>query len=221
MTHSFRFTLALGASLFLAGCGGMPTNRGIENIHQPVVTHDRYVLDVTTQAGGGLAPSEAARLSGWFEALGLGGSDRLALTDPEGAIATRSAIAEIAARHGLLMAEAASRDPATPDLPEGPLAPGSVRVVVVRAMASVPGCPDWSAHSDANFTNGTSTNYGCAMAANLAAMVDNKDDLVRGQHGTSRTQAQINTKAIEAWRNKAPTGNGELKQVATKSAGGN
>jgi pilus assembly protein CpaD len=35
---------------------------------------------------------------------------------------------------------------------------GTARIVVTRTSAQVPGCPDWSAKSDANFKNATSTN---------------------------------------------------------------
>jgi pilus assembly protein CpaD len=93
---------------------------------------------------------------------------------------------------------------------------GTVRVVVSRAFASVPGCPDWSGRSDANFTNGTSRNYGCATSSNLAAMVANKEDLIHGQDGTGNTVVQTNSKAIDAYRTKAATGAQALKQQTTQ-----
>ena len=44
--------LALSLGLAVAGCGGMPGNRTIESIHQPVVQRIDYTLDVTTGPGG-------------------------------------------------------------------------------------------------------------------------------------------------------------------------
>jgi pilus assembly protein CpaD len=98
---------------------------------------------------------------------------------------------------------------------EGQLPAGMARVVISRAFASVPGCPDWSGRSDANYRNATSRNYGCATSSNLAAMIANKEDLIHGQDGTGNTVVATNAKAIEAFRSKAPTGAASLKQQST------
>src|SRR3546814_17194182 len=55
---------------------------------------------------------------------------------------------------------------------------GTVRIVVSRSVASVPGCPDWRDTQEADLNGGTSSNYGCAVNSNLAAMVANPQDLV-------------------------------------------
>ena len=95
------------------------------------------------------------------------------------------------------------------------IASGQARVVISRAFASVPGCPDWSGRSDANYTNGTSRNYGCAISSNMAAMIANKEDLVHGRDGTGSTVVLTNTKAIDAYRTKPATGAATLKQQST------
>jgi pilus assembly protein CpaD len=201
--------LAVGIGLMLAGCGGMPTNRTLDNVHQPVVEHTNYTFDLTPSPNGGLDPVQQHRLKDWFGALGLKYGDHIALDDPAESGATHAAVEAVAAQFGLILDQVA---PVT----EGAIPAGSVRVVVSRATASVPGCPDWSAHSDANYTNGTSRNYGCAVSSNLAAMVANKEDLVHGQSGSGDTVVQTNTKAIEAYRTKGPTGAQALKQQATQ-----
>ena len=66
--HAFRFggaALAISLGLALSGCGGIPTNRSMYSVHQPVVEKVSYTLDVTT-SGSGLAYGEQGRLAGWF-----------------------------------------------------------------------------------------------------------------------------------------------------------
>jgi len=58
---------------------------------------------------------------------------------------------------------------------------GLLRVIVERYVASAPDCPDWSRIAWANFDNLTSTNFGCATAADLAAMVADPHDLIGGR----------------------------------------
>lgn len=200
----------LALALSLAGCGGMPNNRTLDNVHQPVVEHTNYTFDLTVMPEGGLDPVQQHRLSDWFGAVGLKYGDHVALDDPAQTGTTHAAVEAVAARFGLILDDVA---PVT----EGVIAPGQARVVMSRATASVPGCPDWSGRSDANFTNGTSRNYGCAISSNLAAMVANKEDLIHGQDGRGNTVVLTNTKAIDAYRTKAPTGAQALKQTSTKS----
>ena len=73
--------------------------------------------------------------------------------------------------------------PVTP----GTVSPGTVRVVVTRSSASVPGCPDWSAKSDSTLGNATSSNYGCATNANMAAMIADPEHLLKGASGQGVT----------------------------------
>ncbi|MCW1381221.1 CpaD family pilus assembly protein [Novosphingobium sp. KCTC 2891] len=206
--------LALSLALVLSGCGGMATNASLDSVHQPVVERNNYVLDLATQSDGTLAVAEQRRLAGWFETMDLAYGDRVSIDDPLGSPGTRASIEAVAARFAIVIAETA---PVT----EGDVYPGTVRVVVTRTVASVPGCPDWSAKSDANARNATSPGYGCAVNANLAAMVANKEDLVRGARGRGDTVVMSSSKAIDAYRTQEPTGKEGLKVNSTsKSAGG-
>jgi pilus assembly protein CpaD len=206
-----RSAIALSLGLALAGCGGMPSNRSLESTHQPVVSRTNYTLDLTSGPGG-LSIPEQRRLAGWFEAMDLRYGDRITIDDPLLSGATRSAVEAVASRHGLLVGGAA---PVTP----GEVMAGSVRVVVTRSTATVPGCPDWSAQSDANLLNGTSSNYGCATNSNLAAMVADPEHLLQGASGTGETVVMSGTKAIDSYREAKPTGEGGLKAVSSTEGG--
>ena len=203
-------TLSLG--LALAGCGGMPSNRQLESIHQPVVERTNYTLDVSAGPGG-LSLPEQRRLAGWFEAMELRYGDRVAIDDPAHSGAARSAVEAVASRFGMLVGDEA---PVTP----GYVNAGMVRVIVTRSSAHVPGCPDWSSKSDANLKNATSSNFGCATNSNLAAMVANPDHLIKGDSSTGQTVIMGSTTAISSYREATPTGEGGLKANSTGGGGG-
>lgn len=200
------FSLSLG--LALAGCGGMPSNQSLESVHQPIVTRTNYTLDVASNPGG-LSLPESRRLAGWFEAMDLRYGDRVAIDDPLNSGATMAAVEAVAGRFGMLVTGDA---PVTP----GAVNPGTVRIVVTRASATVPGCPDWSAHSDTNLKNGTSSNYGCASNANLAAMVADPEHLLKGANAKGQTVVMSSNKAIETYREAKPTGGAGLKENSTQ-----
>lgn len=208
---AYRPALALALALGLAGCGGMASNRSLESVHQPVVSRTNYTLDLTAGPGG-LSLPEQRRLAGWFDALGLRYGDRVYLDDPLDAGATRSGVEAVAGRWGILVGDDA---PVTP----GDVPAGTVRVVVVRSTAAVPGCPDWSAKSDTNLGNATPSNFGCATNANLAAMVADPEHLLHGSDSTGHTAVMSSTKAIDSYREAKPTGEKGLKENSTK--GGN
>jgi pilus assembly protein CpaD len=203
--------LALSMGLALAGCGGMASNRQLESIHQPVVERASYALDVST-GGGGLSFPEQTRLANWFDAMKLRYGDHVAIDDPLQSGATRAAVEDLVARYGLLLSDEA---PVTP----GAVNAGSARIVIMRTKASVPGCPDWSAKSDVNWNNATSSNYGCATNSNIAAMVANPEHLLKGDGSRGDTLVMSGTKAIEAYRDAKLTGEGGLKASETGGGG--
>lgn len=203
--------LSLSLAALLGGCGGMPSNQQLESVHQPVVSRTNYTLDLATNPGG-LSLPETRRLAGWFEAMGLRYGDRVSLDDPLASGATRSAVEAVAARFGLLVQDEA---PVTP----GEVNAGTARIVITRSTATVPGCPDWSARSDSNLRNASSSNYGCATNGNLAAMVADPEHLLKGANSAGRTVVMSGNKAIESYREAKPTGESGLKQNSTQ--GGN
>lgn len=207
MAHRKSFFL-IGLALAVSACG--TNNRGMESVHQPVVSRTDYVMDINA-SGGGIDARDTARLEGWFDALKLGYGDRVsvdgsAADDGSGA---RDTVATVAARYGLLLDRNAP-------ITAGAVPPGSVRVVVSRAKASVPGCPDWSRPSEPNFNSHNASNYGCAINSNLAAMVADPTDLVLGRSGDSASDASTSGKAIKSYRDRKPTGEQGLKNESSK-----
>lgn len=205
---------ALSASLvmILGGCGGMAmTNPSLDSVHQPVVSRTNYALDISAGPAGISIP-EQRRLAGWFEALDLRYGDRITLDDPLNDSAARAAIEAVAGRYGVLLGDQA---PVTP----GTITPGTVRVVVTRSTASVPGCPDWSAKSDGTLHNASSTNYGCATNANMAAMIADPEHLLKGASSKGVTTVMSSTKAIDSYREAPPTGEQGLSKNSTQTGG--
>ncbi|MFV0623726.1 CpaD family pilus assembly lipoprotein [Sphingomonas sp. ac-8] len=186
-------------ALLLAACDST-VNRGIESVHQPVVSHSDYAVDLATTPYG-LAEGEASRLAGWMSALQPGYGDRIAIDESGGGSGARAQIAAEVARYGLLLADGM---PVT----QGAVTPGTVRVVLSRATASVPNCPRDDPYDAYTIDAHTNANYGCAINTNLAAMVANSDDLVRGQTGSGLADTITATKAIDAHRKAAPSGGG-------------
>ena len=91
--------------------------------------------------------------------------------------------------------------------------------VVRGATASVPGCPNWGSRKLGE-REGQDSNYGCATAMNLAAMIADPADLVRGQTGGAGNSAEIAARAIKSYRETPPSGKGgQVEKVSAK--GGN
>jgi pilus assembly protein CpaD len=205
--------IALSLGLALSGCGDTPNNRTLYSVKQPVVERNNFTLDLASGAGG-LATPEQQRLAEWFDAMNLRYGDRVAIDAAVTNDAVREDVAAIASRHGILLGEGA---PVT----EGFVQPGMVRVVVTRSRAYVPGCPDWSDKMASNLTNATSDDFGCAINTNLAAMVADPQHLLKGAEGTGETIVMSSTKAIQSYREAAPTGREGLTEVSSQSGGGN
>jgi len=212
-TKTIAGLLAICAGL--SACGGVNqnvapiANRSLDSLNQPVVSRTDYVLDLSAP-GGYLAERELGRLEGWFESLQIGYGDQIWVEDSYGDPSRRAEIAKVAADYGLLLSDGA---PVT----AGAVAPDTVRVILTRSSATVPGCPNWD-KADRSGRSATSPNYGCAVNSNMAAMVANPNDLVLGQAGSTTGDAATSAKAIKVYRDAAPTGTKGLTE--TKTDGG-
>jgi pilus assembly protein CpaD len=183
-------------------------NPSIYSVHQPVVQRTDFVLDVQADARG-LSAAEADRLRGWFDSIGLRYGDTVAIDGDGNDSAARADIARVVDEYGLLMSHAApvtgSRVPA-----------GSVRIVASRSSATVPDCPNWDPSDNGVAPpQNTSSNFGCATAGNLAAMVANPNDLVEGQNHSGRGSASTAGRAIRTYREVPPTGRQGLPATTT------
>jgi pilus assembly protein CpaD len=190
-----KVTILIAASLALAGCGTLPTNTSMYSVHQPVVERTNYAIDLAAD-GSGIAFADQKRLNAWFEALDLRYGDRISI-DSGGGYGNDDAARDVraaAAERGIMVTEGA---PATP----GVITPGNIRVVVTRSNASVPSCPNHSTTHDRNFNAGNNNNYGCAMNSNLAAMVADPEDLLRGRDN-KRLDSNSGKAAVNAYKTK-------------------
>lgn len=197
--------LLLAPALLLGGCGTY--NGGVDSVYQPVVSRTDYTLDLQT-SGYGLAPGEPQRLAGWLQAMRLTYGDHVGVDDGGDGSTGREQIAAEASRYGMILSD---RAPVT----TGQIAPGTVRVVVTRMSAQVPNCPDYSRVYQPDYSASTTSNFGCATNRNLAAMVANPGDLVRGQPGAETIDTESSSKAIRTMRSATPTGAGGLKSEST------
>jgi pilus assembly protein CpaD len=185
-------------------------SRGITAVNQPVVTRSDYAVDLAAPDGS-LSGSEQARLDAWFTGLGLGYGD-LVYVDGAYADSVRPDVARVTGKYGLLVSHGA---PVT----AGSVQPGSVRVVVSRTRATVPGCPNWDRPASPDFENHQMSNYGCAISGNFAAMVAHPGDLVHGREGDALVDGLTASKAIQSYRTAKPTGDKGLPEVNTKKGG--
>ena len=205
----FAALLAAGA-LVAAPADARPSKRhgpehGLDALAQPVVQRTDYVMDFAAREDR-LSPTERSRLDAWFGSLGIGYGDRIWVEEPYGPGPARQDVARIAAEYGLLLSDGA---PVTP----GAVPPGTVRVIVSRSFAYVPGCPR---SDNGRGPSSTSANYGCAINGNLAAMIADPSDLVLGQAGAGARDTGQAAKAIKLYRETPPSGARGLSKEASQ-----
>lgn len=198
--------IALASALAACSTPDMPA-QGVDPVNVPVVTGADYVFDAAAPDGA-LAAGESERLNGWFQGLGLGYGDSIYVDGPF-ADAARGQVAAIAGQYGMMVSAGAP-------ITAGMVQPGSVRVVVSRRRATVPGCPNWSVPSEPNFNNTSSSNFGCGVNSNMAAMVANPVDLVHGQPGSGVYDTSTGAKAVMFYRAQPPSGSKGLQQINTQ-----
>ena len=193
----------------LSACQHVPQDlpdRGLESVNVPVVHRSDYALDLAAPDGS-LSSAERARLDGWFRSLQLGYGDNI-YVDGAYSDAARNDVARVAGQYGMLISNGA---PVT----QGSIPPGSVRVVVSRARAEVPDCPNWSVPAQPNYNNRTMSNHGCAVNSNIAAMVANPEDLIHGREGDPYVDAAAASRGIGVYYSTPPTGKKGLQDVKT------
>lgn len=198
--------IALASSLAACNTPDLP-DKGVAAVNVPVVTSADYVFDAAAPEGA-LAPAEADRLNGWFQGLGLGYGDTIYVDGPY-ADSARGQVAAIAGQYGMAVSQGA---PVT----SGVVQPGTVRIVVSRRRAVVPGCPNWSIASQPNYDNRSMSNYGCGVNSNIAAMVANPEDLVHGREASGTGDADTASRAVILYRSTPPSGSKGLSPTSTK-----
>ena len=204
-----RKSVLIIAAAALSACQHVPEDlpdRGLAAVNVPVIQRSNYALDVAAPDGS-LSASERARLDDWFRSLQLGYGDNI-YVDGAYSDTVRGDVARVAGQYGMLVSSGA---PVT----QGPVAPGSVRVVVSRSRAEVPGCPNWSVPAQPNYNNRIMSNYGCGVNSNIAAMVANPEDLIHGREGDPYVDAAAASRGIGVYYSTPPTGKKGLQDVTT------
>ena len=201
--------VALASSLAACNTPDLP-DKGVAAVNIPVVTSADYVFDAAAPDGA-LAAGETDRLNGWFQGLGVGYGDTIYVDGPY-ADAARGQVAAIAGQYGMMVSAGA---PVT----TGAVQPGTVRVVVSRRRAEVPGCPNWSLPSQPNYDNRNMSNFGCGVNSNIAAMVANPEDLVHGREDAGTSNVNAAARAVMLYRATPPSGTKGLQDVNTKQGG--
>ncbi len=171
-----KFLIAVSFSILLAGCGSIGANTSVYSTNVPVVERTNFAIDVNSDSTYGIGGAEKVRLGEWLEAMKLGYGDRISIDygDSYANAAANQVVADMAAEHGVLMSDSAP-------LTAGRVTPGTYRIVVTRSSASVPNCPNWSKTTESNYNASTDPNYGCASNSNMAAMIADPEDLIRGR----------------------------------------
>jgi pilus assembly protein CpaD len=201
--------IALASSVAACNAPDRP-DAGVAAVNVPVVTSADYVFDAAAPDGA-LAPGETERMNGWFQGLGIGYGDAI-YVDGAYADAARGQVAAVASQYGMAVSDGA---PVT----AGVVQPGTVRVVVSRRRAEVPNCPNWSVPSEPNYDNRNMSNFGCGVNSNIAAMVANPEDLLRGREGDGTSNVNAATRAVLFYKAQPPSGNKGLQEVTTKGGG--
>lgn len=221
MSRLIKIAAVSALGLAVTGCAtGQPaqlnarSNYSVYSVHQPVVERTNYVFDLRVD-GDRVAESELTRLGAWFDSIGARYGDRITIDAPRGyaSIAARTDVGRIASDFGLLLADEAA------PITEGEIAPGTIRIVASRANARVDGCPNYT-NQGIDSPVRTDSNYGCATNSNLAAMVADPDDLVRGREGNGSGSASVAGRAVGTYRARVPTGSQPLPSPNTRTSGG-
>ena len=189
---SKKFLIAALLTAGLTACGTPGTNTSLYSVHQPVVERTNYSIDLDA-SGAELSSVETNRLTQWFDALELRYGDRVSIDYGNGYAnaAVNQRVARLAAERGIIVAQ-------TAPITAGAITAGTARVVVTRSKASVPSCPNWSTDTDTNDNASNHSNYGCSVNSNLAAMIADPEDLVRGRRAETlddnEGSAAVNTR---------------------------
>lgn len=180
MTRLFAILiLPLAALALLGGCAVEPLH-GPSDARRPVAEPLVSLHAVDFAPGSAvLSPAEARRLTRFVAAVAPQPGDPLLVELPAGtavgtladrrasAVATHLAALGLPSR-GVALAEAGGE---------------RVRVAVETVALHAPaGCPDWQqAGTIESFGNGVGSNFGCATAANFAAMLERPRDALEGR----------------------------------------
>lgn len=191
--------IALGAAT-LSGCAEAPDFSGLPEQQQAKAVHvierdQTLVLDIDARTG---APTAAARAQ--LGAALAGETDRASLRVTLRGPQPRAILEHLAAAFtaaGIARAQIVLAPASAPV--EGAPGRDHVAVDIADYRLVVPSCPDWSRPDALGNANPVASNFGCATAANFAAMLAEPGDLAAGR-GSAVTDGGNAADAVAAWR---------------------
>lgn len=175
--------LALFAVLALGACAAPGPDVAAFGPKRVTVDPEFHEHEVHFLAGSAEpAPGEGERFRAWLRALAPERGDEIVVSpsrgmDPALSAARRDYLQRLAANPG----EGPAASTAQPLSRAG----DAVKVLMVRHVVRVPDCPDWSRGGLMDWQNLPTSNFGCATATNLRAMVADPRDLVVGRGSES------------------------------------
>lgn len=167
------------AALLLAGCAADEISS--ENIYVPSSTEERYPIEyakgpvtmVVETQGSTLQPAQVNAVSGFARQSANGGLTPVTIKRPAGGGASARIAQEIA---GLLMQNGLPQNMIRMGTYPAP-ASAPVKLTYVKAYAKTRECGDWSRDATTNSSNTQMPNHGCAVQANIAAMIADPSDI--------------------------------------------
>lgn len=174
----------MGAALFismsstLAACSN--GELALDDKFVPVSHYDMYPIEVThgpvkmeiSAQQGVLRPSQINAISGFARSANSSGVSKIAILRPSGGGASGKVARQT---YQLLVQSGISPGMIVQKTYPGP-AKGPVQLSYTRSVAVTKECGDWSSDMANTSSNGSYSNYGCAIQNNIAAMVVNPDD---------------------------------------------
>jgi pilus assembly protein CpaD len=175
-----RTTKLLAALLLTGGVSGCntpqpPTPGATTEAPNPIQISTRNLSHTIHFAPGNITP-DAAETAALNEFLRTGEAmrgDPITIERDSNRADDKRAdrLASALTRQGLLPVIVSARDANA----------GELRLVIERSVAEAVNCPNWSKAPGNDFDNTLHSDFGCADAANLAAMIADPRDLVTGR----------------------------------------
>jgi pilus assembly protein CpaD len=178
LRHWHVFGIPIALALILGACATPPDKMADEGPvptpHEPVVSFQKRILVVHFAPDSETPePGQISALNVLFGTGELAQGDHVLIQRPPG---------ELAQVRADLLSAGLVREGLSPSRAmDATVGASELRLVVEHAIASAPGCPDWTKSTIENFANTVHSNFGCATAANLAAMVADPRDLLNGR----------------------------------------
>jgi pilus assembly protein CpaD len=177
--------LALLLAISLDGCATsdqpLPKQGATTEAPNPVQVSLQSLTHMLHYAPGSTAPSpaETAVLNDFLAGSGIAPGDPITIERSPPAGRTPGGLDEKRIQR---LTAALARQGVKPVVASAPALPaGDIRLTIEHYVASAPGCPNWSKAPGNDFDNTLHSDYGCATATNLAAMIADPRDLAEGR----------------------------------------